>query len=71
VLKNRIALEFQNLPRQLDNLRKQIASETDAAKKKQAEDRLKVQEAYQEQLKETVADATERHVRRSHDGVPR
>jgi cyclase len=54
VLKNRIALEFQNLPRQLDNLRKQIASETDAAKKKQAEDRLKVQEAYQEQLKETV-----------------
>ena len=54
VLKNRIALEFQNLPGQLDNLRKQIAAETDAAKKKQAEDRLKVQEAYQEQLKETV-----------------
>src|SRR6478672_10843337 len=35
VLKNRIALEFQNLPEQLDNLRKQIASETDPAKKKQ------------------------------------
>ena len=54
VLKNRIALEFQNLPGQLDNLRKQIAAETDPAKKKQTEDRLKVQEAYQEQLKETV-----------------
>jgi glyoxylase-like metal-dependent hydrolase (beta-lactamase superfamily II) len=54
VLKDRIALEFQNLPGQLDNLRKQIAGETDPAKKTQAEDRLKVQEAYQEQLKETV-----------------
>ena len=31
VLKNRIALEFQNLPGQLDNLRKQIAGEADAA----------------------------------------
>src|SRR5712691_6443297 len=54
VLKNRLALEFQNLPGQLDNIRKQIATETDPARKQQAEDRLKVQEAYQEQLKETV-----------------
>jgi glyoxylase-like metal-dependent hydrolase (beta-lactamase superfamily II) len=54
VLKNRLALEFQNLPRQLDNIRKQIAGEADAARKQQAEDRLKVQEAYQEQLRETV-----------------
>jgi glyoxylase-like metal-dependent hydrolase (beta-lactamase superfamily II) len=54
VLKNRLALEFQNLPGQLDNIRKQIASEADPAKKKQAEERLKVQEAYQEQLRETV-----------------
>src|SRR4029453_19555681 len=50
----RLALEFQNLPGQLENIRRQIASEADPAKKKQAEDRLKVQEAYQEQLKETV-----------------
>jgi glyoxylase-like metal-dependent hydrolase (beta-lactamase superfamily II) len=54
VLKNRLALEFQNLPGQLENTRKQIASEGDPAKKKQAEERLKVQEAYQEQLKETT-----------------
>lgn len=54
VLKNRLSLEFQNLPGQLDNLRKQIASEAEAAKKQQAEDRLKLQEAYQEQLRETV-----------------
>jgi glyoxylase-like metal-dependent hydrolase (beta-lactamase superfamily II) len=54
VLKNRLALEFQNLPGQLDNIRKQIAEATYPARKKQAEDRLKVQEAYQEQLKETV-----------------
>jgi glyoxylase-like metal-dependent hydrolase (beta-lactamase superfamily II) len=54
VLKNRLALEFQNLPGQLENIRKQIAEATDPARKKQAEDRLKVQEAYQEQLKETV-----------------
>jgi len=54
VLKNRLALEFQNLPGQLDNIRKQIAEATDPARKKQAEDRLKVQETYQEQLKETV-----------------
>ena len=54
VLKNRLALEFQNLPAQLENVRRQTASETDPAKKKQAEDRLQVQEAYQEQLKETV-----------------
>jgi glyoxylase-like metal-dependent hydrolase (beta-lactamase superfamily II) len=53
-LKNRLALEFQNLPGQLDNIRKQIATETDGARKQQAEDRLKVQEAYQEQLRETV-----------------
>ena len=54
VLKNRLALEFQNLPGQLDNIRRQIAEATDPPRKKQAEDRLKVQEAYQEQLKETV-----------------
>ena len=54
VLKNRLEQEFRNLPGQLDNLRRQIAGETDAAKKKQAEERLKVQEAYQEQLQETV-----------------
>ena len=54
VLKNRLALEFQNLPGQLDNIRKQIAEATDPARKQQAEDRLKVQETYQEQLKETV-----------------
>ena len=54
VLKNRLALEFQNLPGQLEILRTQIASETDSAKKQQAQDRLKVQEAYQEQLRETV-----------------
>ena len=54
VLKNRLALEFQNLPGQLENLRKQAATSEDAARQKQAEDRLKVQEAYQEQLKETV-----------------
>ncbi len=54
VLKNRLALEFENLPRQLDNIRKQIAEATDPARRQQAEARLKVQEAYQEQLKETV-----------------
>jgi cyclase len=54
VLKNRLALEFQNLPGQLDNLRKQIAAEADPARKKQLEDRLSVQEAYQAQLRETV-----------------
>jgi glyoxylase-like metal-dependent hydrolase (beta-lactamase superfamily II) len=54
VLKNRLALEFQNLPGQLENIRKQMATETDPARKQQAEDRLKVQEAYQEQLKETI-----------------
>ena len=54
VLKNRIALEFQNLPGQLDNIRRQIANDTDPAKKKQDEDRLKVQEDYQRQLMETV-----------------
>jgi glyoxylase-like metal-dependent hydrolase (beta-lactamase superfamily II) len=54
VLKNRLTLEFQNLPGQLENIRKQIATETDPARKQQAEDRLKVQEAYQEQLKETI-----------------
>jgi len=54
VLKNRLALEFQNVPGQLDTLRKQIAGEPDAAKRTQAEERLKVQDAYQEQLKETV-----------------
>src|SRR6185295_5542064 len=32
VLKNRLALEFQNLPGQLDNIHRQIASETDPAK---------------------------------------
>ncbi len=42
VLKNRLALEFQNLPGQIENARKQGG------------DRLKVLEAYQEQLKETV-----------------
>src|SRR5205823_7849128 len=46
VLKNRLTLEFQNLPGQLDNIRKQSATETDPARKQQAEDRLKVQEAY-------------------------
>jgi glyoxylase-like metal-dependent hydrolase (beta-lactamase superfamily II) len=54
VLKDRLALEFRNLPAQLDNIRTQIANETDAARKQQAEDRLTVQEAYQEQLRETV-----------------
>ena len=54
VLKNRIALEFQNLPGQLDNIRKQLAAEQDPARKAQLQDRLKAQEAYQEQLKETV-----------------
>jgi glyoxylase-like metal-dependent hydrolase (beta-lactamase superfamily II) len=54
VLKNRIALEFQNLPGQLDNIRKQIATEGDPAKKQEAEKRLEVQEAYQQQLKEVV-----------------
>ena len=54
VLKNRLALEFQNLPGQLENIRKQIAGETDPTKRQQAGDRLNVQEAYQEQLKETV-----------------
>ena len=54
VLKNRLALEFQNLPGQLANIRKQLDGEQDPARKKQLEDRLKVQEAYQEQLKETV-----------------
>jgi glyoxylase-like metal-dependent hydrolase (beta-lactamase superfamily II) len=43
VLKNRLALEFQNLPGQIENARKQGTA-----------DRLKVLEAYQEQLKETV-----------------
>src|ERR1051325_6095773 len=33
VLKNRLALEFQNLPGQLDNLRKQIAEATDPQRK--------------------------------------
>jgi glyoxylase-like metal-dependent hydrolase (beta-lactamase superfamily II) len=33
VLKDRIALEFRNLPEQLDNLRKQIAAETDARRR--------------------------------------
>jgi glyoxylase-like metal-dependent hydrolase (beta-lactamase superfamily II) len=42
VLKNRLALEFQNLPGQIENARKQGG------------DRLTVLEAYQEQLKETV-----------------
>ena len=54
VLKNRLALEFQNLPGQLDNIQKQIASEQDPARKMQLEDRLKTQEAYQQQLMETV-----------------
>ncbi len=54
VLKNRIALEFKNLPGQLDSIRKQIAAETDTARKKQFEDRLKTQEDYQRQLMETV-----------------
>ena len=43
VLKNRLALEFQNLPGQIENARKQGNA-----------DRLQVLEAYQEQLKETV-----------------
>jgi glyoxylase-like metal-dependent hydrolase (beta-lactamase superfamily II) len=42
VLKNRLAQEFQNLPGQIDNARKQ------------GSDRAKVLESYQEQLKETV-----------------
>src|SRR5436190_4064929 len=42
VLKNRLAQEFQNLPAQIENARKQGG------------DRLTVLEAYQEQLKETV-----------------
>jgi glyoxylase-like metal-dependent hydrolase (beta-lactamase superfamily II) len=54
VLKNRLALEFQNLPGQLDNIRKQIAAEPDPARKVQLQDRLQVQEAYQQQLMETV-----------------
>ena len=54
VLKNRLALEFQNLPGQLDNIRKQITAEQDPARKKPLEDRLKTQEAYQQQLMETV-----------------
>ncbi|HEY3160195.1 MAG TPA: MBL fold metallo-hydrolase [Vicinamibacterales bacterium] len=54
VLKNRLALEFQNLPGQLENLRKQAAEIADPVRQKQAADRLTVQEAYQEQLKETV-----------------
>ena len=54
VLKDRLALEFQNLPGQLDNIRKQIEAEQDPARKKQLEDRLKTQEAYQQQLMETV-----------------
>jgi cyclase len=54
VLKTRIALEFQNLPGQLDNIRRQLAAEQDPARKKQLEDRLKSQEAYQQQLMETV-----------------
>ena len=54
VLKNRLALEFQNLPGQLENLRKQAAEIADPVRQKQAADRLNVQEAYQEQLKETV-----------------
>jgi glyoxylase-like metal-dependent hydrolase (beta-lactamase superfamily II) len=53
-LKNRLALEFQNLPGQLDNIRKQIATEQDPMRKAQLQDRLKVQEAYQQQLMETV-----------------
>jgi glyoxylase-like metal-dependent hydrolase (beta-lactamase superfamily II) len=43
VLKNRLTQEFQNLPGQIENARKQGNA-----------DRLKVLEAYQEQLKETV-----------------
>ena len=35
VLKDRLALEFRNLPAQLDNIRTQIANETDAARKQQ------------------------------------
>ena len=54
VLKARIALEFQNVGMQIDNLRKQAAAETDAAKKKQAEDRATAQQTYLDQLKETV-----------------
>jgi cyclase len=42
VLKNRLSQEFQNLPAQIENARKQGG------------DRLKVLESYQEQLKETV-----------------
>jgi cyclase len=42
VLKNRLTQEFQNLPAQIENARRQGG------------DRLKVLEAYQEQLKETV-----------------
>jgi hypothetical protein len=42
VLKNRLAQEFQNLPGQIENARKQGGA------------RLAVLEAYQEQLKETV-----------------
>jgi glyoxylase-like metal-dependent hydrolase (beta-lactamase superfamily II) len=54
VLKNRLALEFQNLPGQLANIRTQIDAEQDPARKQQLEDRLKTQEAYQQQLMETV-----------------
>lgn len=42
VLKNRLAQEFQNLPGQIENARRQ------------GSERLKVLESYQEQLKETV-----------------
>ena len=54
VLKNRLAQEFTNLPGQLDNLRRQIALEQDAARRKPLEDRLQTQLAYQQQLMETV-----------------
>jgi glyoxylase-like metal-dependent hydrolase (beta-lactamase superfamily II) len=54
VLKNRIAQEFQTVGMQIDNLRKQASTETDAAKKKQADDRATYLATYLDQLKETV-----------------
>jgi glyoxylase-like metal-dependent hydrolase (beta-lactamase superfamily II) len=54
VLHKRLEQAFRDLPNALANTRKRLAAEQDPAAKKQIERQLAVQEAYQEQLKETV-----------------
>ena len=53
VLQTRLDQAFADLPAALDNLRKQIAAEQDPARKAAVQQRLAVQDAYREQLKET------------------